>query len=645
MATAKTVKVKVGGMPIAPYHVTIHQRSDWHHRFEVAVSTEKIEENISAIAIATSLSYIGKGTEISVERAGKKLGFKGVITTVHLDRTFAGDSLVILSGYSPTYLMEDGISTKSYAEKNIAAIFDEVTKSYDKSLLKTEVKPAYTKPIPYIVQYKETNYHFISRIAAKYGEWFYYDGKKVVFGKPSNPPHTDLTLGKDLDSFDYGVQLRPSKFKYQSYNYKENQVLEKSSKSFKPQLDTFAKKALDIADKIFVGEPTTPTLFDVTDINALEHLVHTRKASLLSNTSFFNGQSTNPGVKVGGRIRARVVNKIFGQNITVLIGNFRIINVVHHVDANKDYWNQFEAIPLIVTAPPINKNIVKPEAESQIAVVEKNEDPDSMGRVRVKFSWQTESDMVTPWIRVATPHAGKGDQGSYGLYFVPEVDDEVYVDFEQGNPDRPYVTASKYHSKVPPEWGANQNDNNNLKAIKTRTGHTVLFDDKDGSEKITIKDKSGNSIVLNTANSSISISAPDTISLSATDIKLNASNSISMKADPSNSSDNNSGGSGTIDMTAKEDIKVESTTKDIAIDAKAQNVKITSLQNYEVKATQKVVIEGTAGVEISSPATTKVEGTASVKVSGAAAEVKGTGTLNLEAGTLNTIKGMPVKIN
>jgi len=380
VATVKSASITVGGKKVDPYHVAIQQRSNGHHRFEITVSTEKVEGDATSMTIDNSISHAGKAVEINIERTGGKLKFMGIITTIHIDRSYADDSFIVFGGHGPTYLMEDGEGAKSYEEKDIATIANEILGTYP---IKSQINPQYSEVIPYITRYKETNYQFLSRIAATYGEWFYYDGQGVVFGKLSDSGNLELTLGKDLDSFDYGVQLRPSKFKYQFYKYQENRMLENASTSFKPGwLDDYGMQALDAADGIFPNEPINPTWQDTQEDAVIKHLVESRRSSIVSDMAFFKGQSTNPGVAVAGKIRCKVVNKVNGKNQEGFIGNFRITAVTHHLDANKDYRNSFEAIPMTVTAPLFDKGVFKPEAESQVAVVKENDDPEKLGRVR-----------------------------------------------------------------------------------------------------------------------------------------------------------------------------------------------------------------------------------------------------------------------
>jgi uncharacterized protein involved in type VI secretion and phage assembly len=152
-------------------------------------------------------------------------------------------------------------------------------------------------------------------------------------------------------------------------------------------------------------------------------------------------------------------------------------------------------------------------------VVTNNQDPDGLGRVKVKFPWLSDEE-ESAWARVAAPMAG----AQRGFYFLPEVEDEVLVAFEHGDARFPYVLGALWNGKEkPPE--ANGDGKNNVRSIKSRSGHIIRLDDTDGAEKIEIIDKSGNNkIVIDAANNKIEITSDKDITLSAAKgtIKLDA---------------------------------------------------------------------------------------------------------------------------
>jgi uncharacterized protein involved in type VI secretion and phage assembly len=151
-------------------------------------------------------------------------------------------------------------------------------------------------------------------------------------------------------------------------------------------------------------------------------------------------------------------------------------------------------------------------------VVTNNQDPDKLGRVRVNFPWLSDED-ESWWARVAAPMAG--DQR--GLYLLPEVDDEVLVVFEHGDVRFPYVIGALWSENAPPPE-TNEEGSNDHRVLKSRSGHVIRLDDTDGDEKIEIVDKDEkNSIVVSTANGTITIAGDSDIEIKSANGKLKLS--------------------------------------------------------------------------------------------------------------------------
>jgi phage baseplate assembly protein gpV len=131
-------------------------------------------------------------------------------------------------------------------------------------------------------------------------------------------------------------------------------------------------------------------------------------------------------------------------------------------------------------------------------------------RVKLTFPWLNEQD-TTFWARIAVPMGGR-DRGTYVL---PEIDDQVLVVFEHGDIDRPIVVGALWSKKQEPVE-VNQSAKNNTKLIKSRCGHRIIFDDKDGAEKITIVDKTKkNKIVLDSVNKIVKLESDGDIEVIA----------------------------------------------------------------------------------------------------------------------------------
>jgi uncharacterized protein involved in type VI secretion and phage assembly len=175
-----------------------------------------------------------------------------------------------------------------------------------------------------------------------------------------------------------------------------------------------------------------------------------------------------------------------------------------------------------------------------LATVTDNNDPDKMGRVRVKYPWFKDSSQ-SYWAPIAVPMAGN----SRGVYFLPEVDDLVLVAFDRGDLTHPYVLGALWNGQDSPP-STNTGGKNDVRMIKSRKGHVLTFDDgtkgvvsiqlNDGKtilindDGIQIDDKSNNTITIKTQSGEISISASGTLNLSGASISLQSQGDLELKA-------------------------------------------------------------------------------------------------------------------
>jgi len=118
-------------------------------------------------------------------------------------------------------------------------------------------------------------------------------------------------------------------------------------------------------------------------------------------------------------------------------------------------------------------------------------DPESLGRIQVKFPWLgADGDTVRAWATLLTPYA----DDEQGFFVLPAVDTQVVVAFEAGDLRRPYIVGSCWNGReAMPETPA---EANNKRLIKTRAGSLLEFDDTDGAAKVTLSMRSGHKVVL-----------------------------------------------------------------------------------------------------------------------------------------------------
>ncbi len=125
-------------------------------------------------------------------------------------------------------------------------------------------------------------------------------------------------------------------------------------------------------------------------------------------------------------------------------------------------------------------------------IVTNNKDPEGLYRIKIKFPWLSD-DNETDWIRIATMMSG----GNRGSFFLPEVGDEVLVAFEHGDINHPYIIGALWNGvDKPPE--NNSDGKNNIRKIRSRSGHEIIFNDDDTTkkEKIEIHTNAGHQIIL-----------------------------------------------------------------------------------------------------------------------------------------------------
>lgn len=160
-----------------------------------------------------------------------------------------------------------------------------------------------------------------------------------------------------------------------------------------------------------------------------------------------------------------------------------------------------------------------------VGIVTNNKDPDKMGRIKVSFPWLADSQ-ESWWARIATPMAGNGR----GAYFLPEVNDEVLIAFEHGDMRFPYVVGALWNGKDSPPT-TNDDGENNIREIKSRSGHIIRLDDTSGNEKIEIIDKSGgNSLTIASSDNSITLTCTGRMKLQAMGIDISSQADINIEA-------------------------------------------------------------------------------------------------------------------
>lgn len=611
MAQQVNVQISIEGERITPFsNITISQDIHRHHAFEIMLPTDAFAHTGMAM-LQESKRYMGKechirfGAGIFTSRQSDN-EFVGLVTEISLARHSNGERQIMLRGHSPTILMDGNPQSRSFTEMNVGEIAESMLEQIPHTL-KSEISPITSKLIPYIVQYNESNYSFMQRIAAHYGEWCFYDGEQLIFGELPRGNVIELPLVQDLFNLEFTFKLLPVNFKAYAYNYAEHETYQSKASSITVNhLDEFGQFALDESARFYSQEASFATMHPVARQQELDDLVASRKSSYSRNMVMMSGNSDNPYLNVGKEIN---ISGTLAQEQDY--GRYIITSLSHSISGTYSYQNSFEAIPSELESPP-SPPVAYPVGEPQVALVTDNKDPEKFGRIRVQFSW--DNDNQTPWIRIVQPHAGKGTQGElHGTFFIPEIGDEVMVGFEDHHPDKPFVFGSVFHGKdAPTAWN---NDGNTYKIIKTRNGNQIHLIDEGSKEKIRIfhtnSDDPVNEICLDMeAEGKITIMTKGTLDISAKNINITAEENIDVTAGKNFSL---STGENT-DITASKNMRF---TAGKEWSTKAQAMKATAAQKHET-TTAELTVNASANVTLQAGANAKLVGGANTDVQGGA---------------------------
>lgn len=498
--------------------IQLTQTINEHHEFEVVVDSELIETR-KTHTIIESKEWLGKSIVITFDDRE----FLGLIVDVQLLHSDGYCGQVILKGYSKTILMEAGEHMQSWLDKDLSTIVGDVT---EEAGLEAEISPAHQTPFDYQAQYNESHFQFVQRLAKQHNEWLYYDGVKLIFGKPSLEKAINVEYGADLNCIGISIQALPNKQSRFTYNSMEHAQHGSKTKDNVDGLNELGSFAFNKTKDLYKITPNTFSGTRVKDKDQIDTVISNRQGSVASQSSVLRGKSTKQGLTIGSVIKVSAAISEHGEVEIKNHGEFIITSINHLASGMDSYTNEFEAISANVTHLP-EPEVQMPMAQTQIATVLSNADPKGKGRVEVRFQWQS-GEMKSAWLRVMTPDAGSSDliDQNRGYVHIPEVGDTVMVGFRYSDPNRPFVMGSMFNGTT----GAGGQVNNNIKTTITRNGHMIRFDDTDGKESITITDKNKNIIFFDTANSSIHMSAPENFTITAKNIDITAKENLSMTA-------------------------------------------------------------------------------------------------------------------
>ena len=497
--------------------VELQQFIDHHHKLSLKIRARAEDATRD---IASYAAILGKPISLTIEPSGgvveqsRSLTFVGVVTQVDQSSNIDSINITTIEAHSPTIAMDGARHNVFFHDQTRSDMIGAIVRNYPITVGTIESTSGTLK---FHVQHRQTDYDFIMQLATASGLFAHYDGREFKAIKASSSGAVELVWRQTLGSFSMGLGTQPQEFAAQVYNYEQSKSYSQDSKSVQSRasLSSITKKAPDASSQIYKdpGVATSPKV--VADTRSLDELLLQEKSKARGKMITCRGQSSVPEVTVGKCIQVKGMDKIDGH--------YLVVAVTHTVGATSGYNNSFICRPLDIAYPTYEGKATELTL-LQSAVVVDNNDPDQLGRVKVKFPWLEGEE--TPWVRTLTPHAGP----EYGWYVIPEINDEVLVGYEFGSPDYPIVLGALYNKNAPPASGA-VSPENEIKQFRTRSGNQIQINDMDGSEEIAITTKDGdNKLVLSMSGPSITVESKGDISIKGANVSIEADQEITIKA-------------------------------------------------------------------------------------------------------------------
>ncbi len=389
-----------------------------------------------------------------------------------------------------------------FQKKTIPDIIEQIFKDLGFTDYKLQLQGSF-EPRDYCVQYRETDFNFVSRLMEQYGLLYFFEHEKgkhtlVIANDPSAhqpcPEQKEAkweaqgsgALAEDvITSWQWEQTLRPGKYAVTDYNFETPST--SLDAEMKTTIEVGGNSKFEIYD--YPGEYTKKNEGDTIAKLRMEE----------EETQYFvvSGTSSCRAFTSGYRFDLKdYVRK--DMNRAYLLTN------VHHVatvgstytttTVGKDesaYTNSFTCIPHKVPFRPPQatpKPIIQ-GVQTAVVVGKAGEEiwTDNYGRVKVQFHWDREGkydENSSCWTRVSQNWAGK----QWGTMFLPRIGQEVIVEFIEGDPDRPIITGRVYNAEqMPPYPLPGEQTKSTIKSNSSKGGggsNELRFEDKKGGEEI-----------------------------------------------------------------------------------------------------------------------------------------------------------------
>ncbi|HTQ09535.1 MAG TPA: VgrG-related protein [Fimbriimonadaceae bacterium] len=487
--------------------------------------------------------------------------FKGEITMIEMDAAAHMVPNLVVHCMSKDHRLQRNRVSKTYQQVTDSDIVQQVASQCGL----TAMADSLTTVRDWVCQYNQTNYEFLKMCAHRNGCRMYADGNNLIFEKIKSPSSVDheVAWGDSLRSFRPRLTTHGmvSEVDVKGWDMKQKQAILSRKSSGE------GVKSAEVGESSSGGEAATNAFGDQASHAVVDIPVNTQDEAdsiaqaYIDNreTSFIGGDGLcvgHPAITAGKTINVKGVGNRFS-------GKYAITSATHTFTPAEGYTTQFSSsgktpntIPDLLAGERVNETNMKDWIA--IGLVTDNQDPDNLGRIKVQYPWLM--DDTSFWARMASPMAGN----NRGIYYLPEVGDEVLVAFEHGDIHSPYMIGALWNGQDSPVEPNSSAVNGGVvhRVIKTRAGHTIMLDDTNGQELVKVTSHAGHYVLIDDGNKKIVI------------------------ADSAES-------------------------EKMTIDISSGDVEWVCNGNFKITANQKVQIQGQTGIDISTPAQVQISGDSS----------------------------------
>ncbi|HEY0737783.1 MAG TPA: VgrG-related protein [Herpetosiphonaceae bacterium] len=408
------------------------------------------------------------------------------------------DPVLIVRGYDRSHRLYRGRKTRTFLNQTDSDIASQIAREAG---LRTDIE-ATQEQHSYVIQDNQTDMEFLRARAARIGYSIAVEERKLKFRRvevsPPDAPAQDWGMSLKFFRARLTAIAQPNDVQVRSWDPKmKRAVVGKASKAAKPSQIGDGKTGGEAAQPFGSQATVTITNQPVRTQGEADNLAQATLDELSGGYLTAEGQCQGePTLRAGTLVEIKGVGQRLG-------GKYFVTATRHEYTAKGGYITTFTVNgrqPRNLVAS-VNGHHQRHTIDGVvIGVVTNINDPDKMGRVKVKFPWLDEGQ-ESDWARLVGAGGGK----DRGFMIVPEVDDEVLVAFEHGDISRPYIIGGLWNSKDTVPVQAVEGGKVVHRALKTRLGHLIEFKDDGGPGYIQIKSAGGHTININDTDKYIRI--------------------------------------------------------------------------------------------------------------------------------------------